>query len=203
MAQITDLAALRRLYPEPHELIARKAIDHLDRHVRAWIALSPFCVLATQGPDGLGDATPRGDGPGFAVVVDDRTLLIPDRPGNNRLDALTNILANPGVGLVFFIPGFDDAMRVNGIAEIRDDEALRARVAVNGRLPATVIVVHVREAFIHCGKAIIRARLWDPATQRDRGTFPTLGEIFKDHTRHTDPPISDAALAEEYRKTLY
>ena len=203
MARIEDIAALRRIYPEPDALIWKKTIDHLDAHCRAWIALSPFCALATQGPDGLGDVTPRGDEPGFARVLDERTLLLPDRPGNNRIEALTNIIANPGVGLLFLIPGFDDALRVNGVAEIRDDEELRSQCAVKGRLPATVIVVTVREAFIHCGKAIIRSRLWDPAAQRDRKSFPSLGEIFRDHTRHAEPPISDETLYAGYAKTLY
>lgn len=203
MARIDTVAALRAIYPEPDGLLWKKTIDHLDKHCRAWIALSPFCTLATQGADGLGDVTPRGDAPGFAHVLDDRTLVLPDRPGNNRVETLTNIIANPGVGLLFFVPGFDDTLRVNGLAEVRDDEELRALCAVKGRLPATVILVHVREAFIHCGKAIIRSRLWDPAAQLDRKSFATLGEIFKDHTCHAEPAISDEALSEDYAKSLY
>jgi len=203
MARIETLDALRAVYPEPEPLLWKKTIDHLDRHCRAWIALSPFCTLATQGADGLGDVTPRGDQPGFVQVLDDNTLVLPDRPGNNRVETLANILANPGVGLLFFIPGFDDTLRVNGVAEVRDDAELRALCAVKGRLPATVVLVHVREAFIHCGKAIIRSRLWDPAAQIDRKSFASLGEIFKDHTSHVEPAISDEALIEGYAKSLY
>lgn len=203
MPRIEDAAGLRRIYPEPDGLLWRKTIDHLDRHCRAWIALSPFCALSTQGADGLGDVTPRGDEPGFAHVLDERTLLLPDRPGNNRIETLTNIIANPGVGLLFFVPGFDDTLRVNGLAEVRDDEDLRALCAVRGRLPATVIRIDVREAFIHCGKAVIRSRLWDPAAQRDRKSFASLGEIFKDHTRHAEPAISDETLHDGYAKSLY
>lgn len=203
MARIESVEALRAIYPEPGPALWAKSIGHLDHHCRAWLALSPFCVVATQGADGLGDATPRGDQPGFAVVLDDHTLLLPDRPGNNRLDTLRNIVANPAVGLVFLIPGFDDMLRVNGLAEVRDDEDLRARAAFNGRLPATVILVHVREAFIHCGKAVIRSHLWDPAAQIERKTFPSLGTIYKEHSRHPEPEISDQALAEDYGRTLY
>jgi len=178
-------------------------ISDLDAHRRAWPERSPFCVVATMGADGLADATPRGDGPGFAVVLDQSTLLLPDRPGNNRLDTLRNVIANPAIGLLFFIPGFDDLMRVNGVAEVRDDEDLRERCAVKGRLPATVIVVHVREAFIHCGKAVIRSRLWDPAALQDRKTFPPLGEIFADHVGDPGMAISDTDLDTLYQRTLY
>lgn len=203
MSQITSLDALRAIYPEPDASLWKKSVGHLDKHCLAWIARSPFCVVATVGADGLADATPRGDGPGFAVPLDGERLLLPDRPGNNRLDTLRNIVANPVIGLLFFIPGFDDLLRVNGTAEVRDDEDLRARCAVKGRLPATVIVVRVREAFIHCGKAVIRSRLWDPAALQDRKSFPPLGEIFADHVGDPGVAISEDELEALYQKTLY
>src|SRR6185295_322133 len=148
MAVVASQEELRALYAQPKERTLRKELDHLDKHCRRIISLSPFVVLATTNPDGTADATPRGGDPGFVVVEDDRTLLLPDRPGNNRLDSLSNVVANPGVGLLFLIPGVDETLRVNGTAAIHDDDDLRARFT-EGRPPATVIAITVREAYLH------------------------------------------------------
>lgn len=203
MGRIADETALRAIYGEPSTVAVGKQLERLDAHCRAFIALSPFCVVATQGPDGLGDATPRGDAPGFVGVLDERTVALPDRPGNRRLDTITNVLGNPGVGLLFLIPGFDDTLRVNGIAEIRDDEDLRQRFAVADKLPATVMLVHVREAYLHCAKAFIRSRLWDPAGRVERSRLPSLGQMIKDQVNGEITVPDDAELAALYRNELY
>jgi PPOX class probable FMN-dependent enzyme len=202
VAAVTSSEELRRLYAQPKERTLRKELDHLDEHCRRFIGLSPFCVLATTNPDGTADATPRGGDPGFVTVSDEQTLLIPDRPGNNRLDTLTNVIANPGVGLVFLVPGMDETLRVNGTAEIRDDDELRARFT-EGRPPATVLTIHVREAFLHCGKALMRSKLWDPARHVQRSELPTLGEMIRDQVGSTETPESQEQMVERYKAELY
>src|SRR4029077_8078289 len=152
--RIEDTASLRSCYPEPSELARRKNLARLDKHCRNFIALSPFLCLGTASDAGT-DVSPRGDAPGFVRVLDDTTLLIPDRPGNNRLDSLGNLLANPNVGLLFLIPGIEETLRVNGSAEITTDARLLADAEVNGKRPKSALIVHVREAFLHCGKAVI------------------------------------------------
>ncbi|HWJ75290.1 MAG TPA: pyridoxamine 5'-phosphate oxidase family protein [Kaistia sp.] len=203
MAPIRSSDALRALYGAPSPRALAKQLDHIDKHCRAFIALSPFLVLATEGPDGLGDATPRGDHPGFVTVADDRTLIIPDRPGNRRIDSLTNIVARPAIGLLFLIPGFLETLRVNGDAVVDDDLALREAHRVDDSLPATVLVVTVREAYLQCGKALMRSDLWVPASWPERTLLPTMGEMLKDHTRSSAPPESDAEMLERYKAVLY
>jgi uncharacterized protein len=166
------------------------------------IGLSPFLLLATTGPDGLGDVTPRGDAPGFVAVEDDRTLLIPDRPGNNRLDSLSNIVERPGVGLLFLVPGLDETLRVNGLAELDVDEGLRARFTVNGKPALAVIRVAVREVYLHCGKAFMRSRLWDPSRHVDPKGLPSLGEMIRDQAGWPTAE-SHAEIEALYRRTLY
>ena len=202
MAAVTSSEELRRLYAQPKERTLRKELDHLDEHCRRFIGVSPFCVLATTNPDGTADATPRGGDPGFVTVSDERTLLIPDRPGNNRLDTLTNVIANPGVGLVFLVPGMDETLRVNGTAEIRDDDELRFRFT-EGRPPATVLTIHVREAFLHCGKALMRSKLWNPTRHIERSELPTLGEMIRDQIGSTEAPESQEQMVERYKAELY
>lgn len=203
MARIDDAETLRRLYGEPGQRAVAKQMDRLDRHCRDFIALSPFLVLATQGADGLADATPRGDAPGFVAFLDDTTLALPDRPGNRRLDSLTNVLANPAVGIIFLIPGVDETLRVNGLAEIRDDAELKARFAVDGREPATVLVIRVREVYLHCAKALMRSRLWSPESVIERSRLPSMGEMLKDHTRSEIPTESQDEMVARYREQLY
>ena len=156
---------MRALYAAPVERALRKELDHLDRHCRRFIAYSPFVVLATADADGRQDATPRGGDPGFVHVADDHTLLLPDRPGNNRLDSLANLTQWPEVGLLFMVPGVDETLRVNGTAELRDDPDLTGRFAASGRSPRIVVQITVRQAYLHCAKALMRSRLWDPDVQ--------------------------------------
>ena len=202
MAVIADLSHLQGLYGPAGERSRLKQLDRLDPHCRNFIALSPFLVLATFGADGLGDVTPRGDQPGFVGVEDDRTLLLPDRPGNNRLDSLQNILTNPGVGLLFLIPGVDETLRVNGTAEIRDDADLLARFDVAGRLPRTVLRIRVREAYLHCAKALMRSSLWSPAQQIDRASLPSMGQMLKDQLGWATAETQDEMVT-RYKSALY
>jgi PPOX class probable FMN-dependent enzyme len=202
MAAVRDLDGLRAIYGEPGDRAARKVLPRLDAHCRRFIGLSPFVLLATTGPDGLGDVTPRGDAPGFVTIADDATLLIPDRPGNNRLDSLRNIVARPGVGLLFVIPGVDETLRVAGTAEIRDDEALRAGFVIDGKMPKSVLAVAVKEAYLHCAKAFMRSRLWSPEAQVPRGALPSMGEMLRDQLALAAAE-TQAEMLERYRATLY
>jgi uncharacterized protein len=177
---ISSESELRARFAAPSRLAVQKQLDRLDHNCRRFIALSPFLCLATARPDGLADNSPRGDAPGFVQVLGDRTLAIPDRPGNNRLDSQSNIIANPNVGLLFFIPGVTETLRVNGQARISADPDLLARFEVRGRLPKVVILVTVVEAFLHCSKALIRSRLWEEDAKADRKLLPTLGRMIAD-----------------------
>ena len=160
-------------------------------------------IIGTTRPDGVGDVSPRGEEPGFVKVLDDTTLAIPDRPGNNRLDTLSNILERPAVGLIFLIPGVNETLRINGEAEIRDDDELREMFEVNGRLPATVLVVKVNEIYLHCAKALMRSRLWDEDAKIERSEFPTMGEMIRDQIdADTEAETQDAMVA-RYERMLY
>jgi uncharacterized protein len=200
---VGNKAELRAQYGAPSDRAVRKQLAKLDAHCRDFIALSPFLVIATSGADGLADASPRGDAPGFVAVLDDKTLLIPDRPGNNRIDSLGNILDNPGVGLIFFVPGINETLRVNGHARITNDAALLAPLAVQGKPPRSGLLVEIKEAYLHCGKALIRSKLWDPASRIERNRYPSLGKIIADQTGGTDIAASERSIEEAYRDRLY
>jgi PPOX class probable FMN-dependent enzyme len=203
MDGITDIAALRTHYGPVSPLAANKVLSRLDPHCRAFIALSPFLVLATTDGAGRLDASPRGDAPGFVAVLDDATLLLPDRPGNRRVDSYANIVANPAVGLLFMVPGIDETVRVNGTARVVTDADLLAQVPAQGKVPAAGLLITVQEAFFHCAKALIRSRLWDPGTRVERKSFPTLGKIIADQTAATTAEDADARIAVGYRDNLY
>ncbi len=201
---------LRDYIGRPMDLAVAKAIDHLDRHCRAFIARSPFLTIGTASADGRGDVSPRGDGAGFVQVLDDHTLFIPDRPGNNRLDTMANIINNPHVGILFLVPGFDDCLRVNGRAAIVRDEALLEKATVKGRTPKIGIRVTVDEAYLHCAKAIRRARLWDEQSKHDRSELPSLGKMVLEQTAAADAPPTAEVVAEvdtwiedNYRNEMY
>ncbi len=148
--------------------------------------------------------TPKGDRPGFVAILDDVTLAIPDRPGNNRLDTLENIVADPAVGLLFLIPGMNETLRVNGEARVTADEALRERLSMEGRKPATVIVVKIRAAYMHCAKAFMRSKLWAPEAWPPRSAMPTLGEILKDQLALPESAsATDRWLDEAYRESMW
>jgi PPOX class probable FMN-dependent enzyme len=194
---------LRELYGEPMERAVKKQLRRLDRHCRNFIALSPFLVIASADPSGRCDASPKGDAPGFVEVIDDKTLLIPDRLGNNRVDTLGNLLACPGVGLIFLVPGVNETLRVNGRARVTTDPALLEPMAVNGKVPKSGILVAVEEVYFHCGKALIRSDLWNPEKQLKRGEFPSLGRILADQIGGISVEESERLTAESYRTRLY
>ncbi|MDP6786090.1 MAG: pyridoxamine 5'-phosphate oxidase family protein [Rhodospirillales bacterium] len=200
---VTTLSALREIYREPSAVARRKEFDKLDDFCRQFIARSPFVCIATTAADGTADCSPRGDPPGSVKVLDERTIMIPDRKGNNRLDTLTNVLANPGVGLLFLVPGIDETLRVIGHGEIVSDDAVLAPLAMSGRVPSSALKVTVQKVFFHCGKALIRARLWNPETRIDRDSFPTLGRILAEQTKSGTVEQAEARVAESYAKTLY
>jgi PPOX class probable FMN-dependent enzyme len=202
-ARIDTLEKLRGVYAGPRNAAKLKCLDRLDEFSRLFIAWSPFFVLASSNAEGRCDASPRGDQPGFVEVLDDKTLQFPDRPGNNRLDTMTNLLTNGGVGMLFFIPGFDESLRINGVAVISHDAALRDRFTVNGKPALAVVRVTVDEVYFHCGKALKRSRLWDPSVQRDRKTFPTHGRILAEQTKVVSVQESEAYVEQSYRERLY
>lgn len=177
--RITDVASLERIYGHPAGAAVEKELDYLHPHYRLLIAKSPFVVLATGGPDGL-DTSPRGDAPGFVVVEDDKTLLLPDRKGNNRIDSLRNIVADPHVALLFLIPGVGETLRVNGRASITTAPEVLERFRMEGALPRSVIVVRVDTVFFQCSRALWRSKLWDAATQIERASLPSLGTMIED-----------------------
>jgi len=174
---ITSLDQLCALYGEPTDVSIAKEIDHVSDHYRAFIEAAPFFALATVGPEGL-DCSPRGDVPGFVRIADPKTLLVPDRRGNNRIDSLRNIMRDPHVALLFLIPGIGETIRVIGRATLSIDPDLLASFTVNGKAPNCVIVVAVEHVFYQCTKAIVRSQLWDPARHVDRKTLPTAGTIL-------------------------
>ncbi len=195
---------LRNHYKPTHDMALRKELRTFDRHSRAFIARSPFVLIGSSDRDGNADVTPKGDRPGFVAVLDDVTLAIPDRPGNNRLDTLENIVVNPAVGLIFLIPGMNETLRVNGEARITLDEGLREQLAVEGRPPLSVIVVKAKAIYMHCAKAFMRSDLWKPETWRPRSEMPTLGEIMKDQLALAESAeLADRRLDEAYRATMW
>jgi uncharacterized protein len=197
---VHSLAELEALYAQPSELVRNKAGSRIGPETAAFLAASPFCLLATIGPEGP-HVTPRGDGAGFVEVADERTLILPDRRGNNRLDGLRDILHDPRVALLFLVPGAAETLRVHGTARLTTDPALRARHAADGKEPATLLVVAVESLFMQCGKALIRSRLWEAGP---RTAVPTLGRLVAEHTAgRADGAALDARRAELYRETLY
>ncbi len=203
MSDLPDHAALRAHMGTISPMAVRKVLPALDRHCRAFIALSPFLVLATSDVDGRSDASPRGDPPGFVQVLDERTLLLPDRPGNNRVDSFANILGAPGVGLIFFVPGIDETLRVNGTARLLTNSDALAGSSIAGKAPRTGLVITVQEVFFHCAKALRRARLWDPATQVERSTFPSLGRILAEQTQAFSAEDAERRIEDSYRTKIY
>jgi len=199
---ITTLEALRALYPPPQERAVKKQITALDRHCRDFIALSPFVLLATGNAQHDLDASPRGGAPGFVQVDDDGALLLPDAPGNNRLDSLENIVATGRAGLLFLIPGFDETLRVNGTATLSVAPAHIARCTDARRAPRLVIRIAVEAAYLHCAKAFMRSRLWQADAQVARSTLPTVGRMIGDQTGLVVAPETQDEMARRYAPDL-
>ena len=173
---VTSVEQLEALYGKPQGAAVVKEIDHINDGYRKLIEAAPFVAIATSGPEGL-DCSPKGDPAGFVHILDDKTLAIPDRPGNNRIDGFRNILRDPRIALLFLIPGVGETLRVNGRASISIDPELMGKFAINGKLPRSVLVVHIETIFFHCSKAIVRSKLWDEATKIDRKSLPSTGTI--------------------------
>jgi hypothetical protein len=200
---VTTTDALEALYDQPFGPALVKEVDHVNAHYRAFIEAAPFFALATSGPDGL-DCSPRGDAPGFVRVQDEKTLLVPDRRGNNRIDSLRNIIHDPRVALLFLIPGVGETIRVNGRASISTDPALAESFTVNGKPPRTVIVVAVERVFYQCTKAIIRSKLWDPTLQVDRKSLPSAGTILAEISGgKIGGPEHDRGQPQRTKETIY
>ncbi|TPM35292.1 pyridoxamine 5'-phosphate oxidase family protein [Mesorhizobium sp. B2-3-5] len=206
MEFVTTREELRTIYktPRPTDGSIRKELKALDGHCRSFIGKSPFVLIGSSDGEGNADVTPKGDKPGFAAILDDRTIAIPDRPGNNRLDTLENILRNPSIGLLFLIPGMNETLRVNGDARITVDATLRERLAVDGKEPQSIIVVSVKATYMHCAKAFMRSDLWKPESWYDRTTLPTLGQILRDQLALADSAeATDRWLDDDYRRTMW
>ena len=199
---------LRACFGEVHPLAIQKTRPTLDKYSRQFIAMSPFLVISTANAEGKADLSPRGDPPGFVHIVSDRSFVIPDRPGNNRLDTMANIVANPNVACLFFIPGFEDTLRVAGRAAITDDQDLLKHCAVTGKQPKVGILVTVDEVFLHCAKALKRSKLWHDDYKQDRSQMPSIARIILDQTCETgvDEAVAseaDASVEGDYKTGLY
>ena len=202
---IESVEALRQLYPQASARSRAKQLDRLDEAMRRFVAHAPLCVLASAGTaGGLLDASPRGGPPGFVQVADERTLLIPDATGNNRLDTLENLVADPRIGVLFLVPGVDEVLRVNGTARLRDEAAFTQRFAAPGatRLPALVIEVQVQEAYLHCPKALMRAQVWNLTARVATGTFPSMNAMLKSQLGSAIVTETDEEAAARYRTQL-
>jgi len=193
---------LREIYGNPSPRAAAKVISRFDKHCRLFIEHATFLVIATSDGQDL-DVSPKGDPAGFVNVESDQTLLLPDRPGNNRIDGMMNILANPKVALIFMIPTVGETLRVNGVAEIIDDQSIRDQFQVNGRCPKTILRITAEEIYTHCGKAPLRAGLWKPETWPTDRPVPSLNEMVRDHAEIEVDSIDQAVVEECYRKSLY
>jgi uncharacterized protein len=203
MPVIRTVAELELLYDAVVPGAITKELDHLTPLHQQYVEASPFVLIATSGPEGL-DCSPRGDLPGFVRVFDERTLMMPDRRGNNRLDSLRNIVIDGRVGLLFLIPGIGITLRVNGTAELTTDLELRESFSMDDKLPATVIVVHTTAVYTQCPKALIRSHLWDATRHRDPSELPTSGEMMEYITKgEFDGKAYDAGYAERVRQTIY
>jgi PPOX class probable FMN-dependent enzyme len=200
MHTVDSEAALREVLGTPSDLVVAKVTDRVNQLMRRFIDLSPFVLLATSALDGSCDVSPRGDPSGFVQVLDDRTLLLPERPGNKLADSIRNILENPHAGLLFLVPGVGETLRVNGRARVVDDAELLAPLAVEGKVPALGLLVEVDEVFTHCPKALIRSSLWDPEKYSSKDDLPTPGEIHRSLNPAFDAEGYDAERAERYAR---
>jgi PPOX class probable FMN-dependent enzyme len=200
---VTSMEQLQSLYGERMPASVIKEIDHINAHYRALIEAAPFVAIATCGPEGL-DCSPKGDPAGFIRILDDKTLAIPDRPGNNRIDGFRNIVRDPRIALLFLIPGVGETLRVNGRASISVDPDLMASFAINGKLPRCVLIVHVESAYFHCSKAIVRSKLWDEATKIDRKSLPSTGSIVAELSKgKLGGEAYDREMPERIKAQLY
>lgn len=193
---------LRAVYGAPKDRALLKVISHLDRHCAHFVSLSPFCILGTTDSQGRPDVSPRGGEPGFVKVLDARRLLMPDRPGNNRIDSLSNLINNCSVVLMFLVPGIDESLRVYGSAEVIVDAEISRTLTENGREPKGLLLIRVEQVYFQCAKALLRAKLWATEAKVDRSSFPALGEILKEQMQSDAPVESQEAMLQRYQKDL-
>lgn len=201
---MSELAAsdLPTIYPRPSPRVIAKARPELDAHARNFIAMSPFCVLATSGSDGSADASPRGGNPGFVHITGPNQLLMPDRSGNNRIDSFRNIVEGSGLlQLIFFVPGIDETLRVGGSGALTAEPGLLASMEEFGKLPRAVLSIAVREVYFHCGKALMRSKLWSPESRVERAVLPSISQMIHDQTSLGEPE-SQAVVEERYKTQL-
>ena len=203
--KINSSAALRDLYGEPFPIAVKCKLQRLDHHHRSIIAHSPFLCIASASADGTVSVSPKGDQPGFVKVLDDATLLVPDRPGNNQIQTLENLVDNPNVSLIFFVPGIEETLRVVGRASIETAPDLLEEFKVNGRSPKSALRVQVEMATAHCGKAIRRSRLWDPEQHVPRDQVPTLAQMVVDQVKPEGVTVESASqmIEEKFRKEMF
>ncbi len=199
---ISNVDQLRSIYKQPTDGAVKKVLKKLDKHCRAFINLCPFGVLSTCGSNGYLDASPKGGEPGFIHVLDEETILVPDWPGNNRLDSLENILANPHVGLLLLVPGIEETLRINGRVEISTNRDMLECTAIGRKKPISVLVIKVEEAYLHCARAVWRAELWNAEKHIKRGEFPSMGQMLADQVQGYDAESTDKLIAEN-RYELY
>jgi len=202
ISYVAAIDVVREQHPKAMSRATGKVLRRLDKHCRAMLQRSTFCVIGTQGPAG-GDVSPRGDPAGFVRVLDERHLLIPDRIGNNRFDSFGNLFGNPQVGILFLVPGMGETLRINGTARITDDAALLAASTVQGRPPKIGLLIEVKEAYLHCAKAINRAGLWDPSKHVNRAELPSYGDMLTDHVEGLTREESDRQGEEMARRGMY
>ena len=203
MHRITTLEQLEALYGEPVQAAVTKEIDYISDHYKAFIDKAPFVVVATVGPEGL-DCTPRGDPPGFVRVRDKKTVLLPDRRGNNRVDSLRNLVRDPRISLLFMIPGIGNTLRINGRAEISVDPELCASFDMEGKLPSSVLVVTAERVYFQCPKALVRSRLWSADAQIARSELPSTGEMLAALSKGAiDGDEYDRAYPQRLKETIY
>jgi len=203
---ISTAEEYRALRGDGGQAMYDKSMDVIDDHIREFLALTTFVTIASIDADGNMDVSPKGDPPGFIKVLYDTTIAIPERAGNRRSDTFTNVLENPAVGLICLVPGMDETMRINGSASLTTDPALMETMEVEGHVPALALVVHVEEAFIHCGRAVKRGRVWDPEAQIDRSIYPSVGEVLFDHGKFGDAFTLEQIIEMadcEYERNIY
>ncbi len=204
MDYVTSLEELRSVFEATHDVAIRKELKSMDEHSRRFIANSPFALIGSQDASGNGDVSPKGDQPGFVKCLDNTTLAIPDRPGNNRLDTWENIIENPGVGLIFFIPGMNETLRINGEARLTIDAQLCSTMQVNSRPAKAVLIVKVRQVYMHCAKAFIRSKLWSHDNWAPRSDMPSLGQMLKDQAQLAETASEfDNILDDAYKTSLW
>jgi PPOX class probable FMN-dependent enzyme len=203
MPAIETTQQLRSMYLPAKERAVKKQLSKLDHHCKNFLTLVRFAVLSTCDKAGNMDASPRGGEAGFIQAIDDHTVIIPDWTGNNRLDTFTNIIETGRIGAIFLVPGVDEALRINGAASLRNDEAFTSRCEINGRFPKVVVHIAVREAYLHCAKAIMRGQLWVPEAKVERKVLPTMNEILRDQIGQTEPAEPQEVMYARHQTELY